>query len=151
MAPWVLLPLVTLWHHVAFLVSAGSATNALRKQTHGLVHRSVEVPVQGGQVQPTMARIGTKEYHSETVPSVNMLPGYRTGSFVWLVLDPDTFMDAKVQQAVLDKNGCVMKYKLWLDSDCLTEAHDGQLVQPLSMGCCVSVTAFGEVCTAQIA
>ena len=81
-----------------------------------------------------MARIGTKVYVSETVPSVTMLPGYRTGSLVWLTLDSDTFTGAIVQKAVLDKNGCVVKYKLWLGSDWLTEADEGQLVQSTQCG-----------------
>lgn len=151
MAPWAFLPLVTLWHHVALLVSAGAATDSQRKTTQTFVHRSVdEVPAQGDHVQPFMARIGTNIYHSQTVSSVTMLPGYRAGSLVWLALDPDIFMEAKVQKAVFDPNASAFKYDLWLGSDCLPEVDEGHLVQPLETGCYVSITALGEVCTAQL-
>ena len=81
-----------------------------------------EVHGRDGDVRSSSPRIGTLVHPPERAPSVNTLLGCQAGSLVWLMLDANSFVEAIVRKTVFDKNGDVLKYNVWLDSDCLVEA-----------------------------
>ena len=148
-----LMPLVTLWHCAASLLSqvAGTVYQPRHlKSKHNVPGRLVkEVHEQDGRIQSSSPRIGTQVHPSGTMASGTMPVGCQAGSLVWLILDVNIFMEVIVRKVILDRNGKVLKYNVWLDAGCLVEANEDQLVQPFKVGSCVSVTALGQVHTAQ--
>ena len=150
---FVLVPFIFLWYCAA-LVLRKLAT--VHQPCHRRSKRTVpeklvqEVHGRDGGVRSGSPRIGTLVHSTERVPRVNTLLGCQAGSLVWLMLDANSFAEVIVRKTVFDKSGDVLKYNVWLDSNCLVEADEDQVVQPFNVGAHVKVTALGEVRTARL-
>lgn len=97
-----------------------------RKSKRNVSGKTVKgVHGQDGGVHSDSPRIGTLLQRSDRVPSVNTFLGCQAGSLVWLMLDVNSFVEVIARKTFFDKNsGAVLKYNVWLDSDCLVEADE---------------------------
>lgn len=63
------------------------------------------------------------------LPSVTMPLSCQPGSLVWLKIDVNIFVEVIVRKVIFDRNGKILEFNVWLDSDCLMEADEDQIVQ----------------------
>ena len=70
----------------------------------------------------------------------------QTGTLVWLLLAPDCWCEARVVEALYDKQTAMLSYILWVHTlDDTKEALAKHVFQPFKEGTRVFVRAFGEV------